>query len=793
MEPIMHTMETPGGAATQLHPDGTPPSSGVRIESIAHHRPSGEPAGMLAHTESIPAEQLDETTLNARLLAQLNEQFENQLQLVESEGMDDGFKLKVYSEWVNSLRTLNMELVQSLREVQDTCMERMHLMRAAYLKDLVRFGPDVRLKWPESAPGPIPVGANDQLVTLEFSSNYPIPPDADEMLLRELSTKTREFNELRKQMEEQRCVLAENGSMLEQLRNITLEREKQLDDKRREITILQQQIRALNEQLLKAKMSTAASTDHQSLISEITDHHDKITQLKKKLKEQEDKLRQANTAIQFRDEVITQQRQEIKLLNEKSQFGQPSANSTPLTSPDPTSFHSIVPGDDPDLVEQSGTRFSTGHLSRSLIDELDTVQQGSESETQCVLLLKRELGELREQLHQQKKRPTKDGSARVETEKALLRLRGACEELLQSTGKLCGSGNEWRERESDGRTVRFDDDDDLIEAMRDRCEVLCRQLSAEQAVEQDEGIGSASASRLEHSEPTGHASGQQQMVACIEYQLKQLLGAKERSSNSATESLSSLSFGLDEGCTLQRLIDDLKKEIESKDLVLRDRHAEMERLQHELASRDRALNQVRTHQETVDRERTNLLQKITELEECVDDQNRTIAMLNMEKLKLVRQVDDLKETLQQYRDNLQKTSEEKIAIEDECKNLLVTVSNLRVALEETKRNGSSSVSFFSGLRYGPPQPQPQTYRVSYLHTNGRDDSSVENPRLSPTPSPPLTTASPSAVTSNSGSSNSSNSTGSSNSPAPNATEPAQPATGDYWSAIGRALFSGFES
>uniref|UniRef100_A0A182SCR7 Uncharacterized protein n=1 Tax=Anopheles maculatus TaxID=74869 RepID=A0A182SCR7_9DIPT len=222
------------------------------------------------------------------------------------------------------------------------------------------------------------------------------------------------------------------------------------------------------------------------------------------------------------------------------------------------------------------------------------------------------------------------------------------------------------------------------------------------------------------------------------------LGGKEHSNNSASESLSSLSLGLDEGCALQGLIDDLKKEIESKDLVLRDRHAEMERLQQELSQRDRQLSRCRERQELFDGEKTSFLQKIVELEENVDDHSRTIAMLNMEKVKLSRQVEDLKETLQQYRDNLQKTSEEKVAIEDECKNLLVTISNLRIALEETKRNGSSSVSFFSGLRYSQPPPPPQSYRVSYLHANGKDDTQ----RVT-TPSPTLTnTADQRAVTGN---------------------------------------------
>uniref|UniRef100_A0A182JQX5 Uncharacterized protein n=1 Tax=Anopheles christyi TaxID=43041 RepID=A0A182JQX5_9DIPT len=258
----------------------------------------------------------------------------------------------------------------------------------------------------------------------------------------------------------------------------------------------------------------------------------------------------------------------------------------------------------------------------------------------------------------------------------------------------------------------------------------------------------------------------------------QLGGGKEHSNNSGSESISSLSLGLDEGCTLQRLIDDLKKEIESKDRVLRGRHNEMEQLHQELSNQGRLLNQCRARQELFESEKTALLHKIAGLEESVDDQSRTIAMLNMEKVKLLRQVDDLKETLHQYRDNLQKTSEEKVAIEDECKNQLVTISNLRVALEETKRNGSSSVSFFSGLRYSQPQPQ-QTYSVSYLHANGKDDT-VEYPQLPTAPSPTLTNTAPSTVIS---SSNSSNTAG----PIP------APPSGDYWTAIGRALFSGFES
>ncbi|XP_041777076.1 golgin subfamily B member 1-like isoform X2 [Anopheles merus] len=685
-----------GDRSAQLFPSDVPDKL-VPVE--------GKPAGSLPDAETASADPQDDTSLNARLLDKLNEQFEKQIQLVESERLDDGFKLSVYAEWVNSLRTLNTELVQSLREMQDTCMERMQLMRAAYLKDFARFGPEVRLRRLQPAPDTLPTAPGEQIVSLELSSNYPIIPASDEMLVRELNAKTSLIDELRTELKDLRKEAAENGAILEQLRNMALERDKQLDDKRKEIGILQQQIVSLNDQLLKIKMSTMASTDNRSLISEITDHHDKITQLRKKLKEQEDKLRQANTAIQFRDEVIAQQRQEIKLLNEKPDSAQPAA----IDAAPSVSYYSVRSSEG-DLTQHgmASNSFYSSSSTRLLLDELGTIQQGSETESACVQVLKREIAELRDELH--KRGHEKDTTGIHEMEKALLRLRGACEELLQSTGKLSGWGDGWREgcdeSGAGGCSLRFEDDDELIEAMRDRCEALCRQLGLSHkphcTIEQDEGIGSASTSRLEHSEPAPvhrieeqqqqQQQQQQQLMHCIERQLKRLLGGKEHCHNSGSESLSSLSLGLDEGCTLQGLIDDLKKEIESKDLVLRGRHDEMEQLRQELSSQARLLNQCQARQEQFEGERAKLLQKIAILEESVDDQNRTIAMLNMEKLKLVRQVDDLKETLHQYRDNLQKTSEEKVAIEDECKNQLVTISNLRVALEETKRNGSSSVS-----------------------------------------------------------------------------------------------------
>uniref|UniRef100_A0A1Y9HEP0 Uncharacterized protein n=1 Tax=Anopheles funestus TaxID=62324 RepID=A0A1Y9HEP0_ANOFN len=646
------------GDGKKSHPDG----DGLLLSDVPAKAVAQEikPTGSVVDIGKASVEQYDDTSLNARLLDKLNEQFEKQIQLVETDRLDDGFKLGVYAEWVNSLRTLNTELVQSLREMQDTCMERMQLMRAAYLKDLARFGPDVRLKRLANIPDTNSPSSGEQFISLELSSNYPIVPATDEMLLRELDAKTCIIDKQRNELGDLRKQLTDTGSILEQLRNMTQERDKQLEDKCQEIGILQQQTVSLSKQLEKVKMSTTASIDNRSLISEITDHHDKITQLRKKLKEQEDKLRQANTAIQFRDEVIAQQRQEIKLLNEVSLTARYHTPIGPL--------HAVDSGDDSHIIEHTAQSF-VSDSTRILFDQLGTIQQDSQTESTYVQLLKRELAELREQL--QEKLHRKD-STLGEAEKALLRLRGACEELLQSTSKLSGCGDGWRqdcdESGTAGCLLRFEDDDDLIEAMRDRCEALCRLLTtshkASCTIEQDEGIGSASASRLEHSDPVGQREHQQQVMVCIEQQLKRLLGGKEHSNNSASESLSSLSLGLDEGCTLQGLIDDLKKRSNRRILCYAIGTTKWS-LQQELTHRDRQLNQCRVRQELFDGEKTSLLQKIADLEENVDDHSRTIAMLNTEKVKLLRQVEDLKETLQQYRDNLQQTSEEKVAIEDE--------------------------------------------------------------------------------------------------------------------------------
>ncbi|XP_050083769.1 uncharacterized protein LOC126570223 isoform X2 [Anopheles aquasalis] len=355
------------------------------------------------------------------------------------------------------------------------------------------------------------------------------------------------------------------------------------------------------------------------------------------------------------------------------------------------SFHSTISEDDSGL-----TTVEPLPIVSVSTDLFGTIQKQSETESQCVATLKRELADMHNQLHEYKRRAlsvTPELTQGV-TDQTFSRLRTVCAELLQSTGKfVCVPGG------SPVETGRFEDVEHLITLLQDRCEALCRKLSehASSTVDQDEGIGSGNTSRMGTlSELPAHQLSQQErqyaeaVVSAMAVRLEHMLG--KENATSASESLSSFSLGLEDGCALQGLLEDLKKEIDTKERVLRDRQAELERSQEQLAGTERQLKHLQAKQSTFDSQRAALEDKILNLEQIVDDQGRIIMMLKSQNTNLQQQAEDLKETLHQYRDNLQKTSEEKVAIEDECKNQLVTISNLRVALEETKRSGSSSVN-----------------------------------------------------------------------------------------------------
>lgn len=52
------------------------------------------------------------------------------------------FQIELYEDWVKQLRLVNLDLVGAIKEMQDTCSDRLELMRANYKKNLARFGPE---------------------------------------------------------------------------------------------------------------------------------------------------------------------------------------------------------------------------------------------------------------------------------------------------------------------------------------------------------------------------------------------------------------------------------------------------------------------------------------------------------------------------------------------------------------------------------------------------------------------------------------------------------------------------
>ncbi|XP_055545662.1 uncharacterized protein LOC129730389 isoform X2 [Wyeomyia smithii] len=152
------------------------------------------------------------------------------------------------------------------------------------------------------------------------------------------------------------------------------------------------------------------------------------------------------------------------------------------------------------------------------------------------------------------------------------------------------------------------------------------------------------------------------------------------------------SFSELDATPLHCLIENLKQEIEAKDSLLQRNADIIGQLEQAVSAKEQELYRVRLRQDSVERERLSYNKRIENLQRALRDHDETIGKLKQQNHGLEQQLDDMKETLNSYKENIQRTIEEKGRVEDECKNQLVTISNLRTALEETKRNSSSSVN-----------------------------------------------------------------------------------------------------
>uniref|UniRef100_A0A1Q3FNZ2 Putative myosin class ii heavy chain n=1 Tax=Culex tarsalis TaxID=7177 RepID=A0A1Q3FNZ2_CULTA len=256
-------------------------------------------------------------SLDANLMEELNQQYERRLRIVEYHGDDLQFKVQLFSDWIKQLRTMNLDLVEAIQNIQDTCRTRLEQMRDMYRKNEARFGPEAakRLEGDRSALLEVirrayttgswdisgieffnvsieelfgsrkPVGSSggDEdgvkvkmeeptiSVNLAVSSNYPIENPQVEELRQELEAKERQIKNLEQLLEEKfhqtesdfdtdsniRSADCDSSSkpMLNQLRQMMQEKNQELEQRSLRIDEMSKEIDLLNNSLESLKDS----------------------------------------------------------------------------------------------------------------------------------------------------------------------------------------------------------------------------------------------------------------------------------------------------------------------------------------------------------------------------------------------------------------------------------------------------------------------------------------------------------------------------------------------------------
>uniref|UniRef100_A0A1Q3G522 Putative myosin class ii heavy chain n=1 Tax=Culex tarsalis TaxID=7177 RepID=A0A1Q3G522_CULTA len=256
-------------------------------------------------------------SLDASLMEELNQQYERRLRIVEYHGDDLQFKVQLFSDWIKQLRTMNLDLVEAIQNIQDTCRTRLEQMRDMYRKNEARFGPEAakRLEGDRSALLEVirrayttgswdisgieffnvsieelfgsrkPVGSSggDEdgvrvkmeeptiSVNLAVSSNYPIENPQVEELRQELEAKERQIKNLEQLLEEKfhqtesdfdtdsniRSADCDSSSkpMLNQLRQMMQEKNQELEQRSLRIDEMSKEIDLLNNSLESLKDS----------------------------------------------------------------------------------------------------------------------------------------------------------------------------------------------------------------------------------------------------------------------------------------------------------------------------------------------------------------------------------------------------------------------------------------------------------------------------------------------------------------------------------------------------------
>ncbi|XP_058814928.1 interaptin-like isoform X2 [Topomyia yanbarensis] len=531
---------------------------------------------------------------------------------------------------------------------------------------------------------------------------------------------------------------ASNRKLLQQLQNLIRFKSGQLEASLKDNEVLREQI-----EYFKSQLDSQSNVDKQSLVNEIKDHYDRNRQLEKKLREYEQSLLESNAAVDHRNNVINQLRQDISSLK-KSTFINIRELGTSTDTASVTSFGSAKSGSSVDTV-----------IMRAISPTRDV----RELETEQVLNFSKEFTVMSEQVRQLEatkqaqddiiadqwnKLNSTESEYRIlrdeyeNSEKKLHLIRSEIAKLIKTIRESFQGHfplpqtippiEELVSRSfvqvdvADLSSEMFENDKQILGVLQSHLNSVTRnsllviadqrelrkhiaalqqvnrtngellenlkndRLAAERETESKET--SIDSDIMTESSTETLAAQRLQVQNVLQGMAKEIayLIGKDLSNDSLT------SFAELDATPLHCLIDDLKQEIDAKDSLLQSKSDIIAQLEQRLCTREKELHRLKLRQESVEQDRLSYEKRIGNLQRALQDHDETIEKLKQQNRSLKQQLEDMKETLQTYKENIRQAIEEKASVEDECKNQLLTISNLRTAIEETKRSGSSSVN-----------------------------------------------------------------------------------------------------
>lgn len=252
-------------------------------------------------------------------MEELNLQFERRLQIVEDHGNDLQFKVQLFSDWIKQLRAVNLDLVETIQDIQDTCRTRIEQMRDTFRQNEARFGLEAAKQLEGDRKGLLEVirrayttgswdisgiqffnvsieelfgskeaGQGGEVkvkkeepttisVNLAVSSNYPIENPELEELRQELEAKERQIKNLEQLLEDKfqqtesefdsasnvRSADCEsnNKPMLDQLRQMVQDKNSELEQRSLRISEMGKEISQLNSALESLQDSSKFPSD----------------------------------------------------------------------------------------------------------------------------------------------------------------------------------------------------------------------------------------------------------------------------------------------------------------------------------------------------------------------------------------------------------------------------------------------------------------------------------------------------------------------------------------------------